>query len=105
VWKSIKISLDELQATRNENVAWAVYTAPFEIDPNEGALMKGVSRHTDIFEEHGGSSTNLSRAPAPPPVPGKVSSISQGPREGRRTSISRRPADIEQAWLTCRTEA
>lgn len=53
MWKSIKINLGDFQAARNGNVAWAVYTAPFEIEPKEGAVMKGISRNTDIFEKRG----------------------------------------------------
>ena len=53
-WKSIKLSLNsDLQATRNGNIAWASYTVAFEIEPKEGAAMKGDARTTDIFEKRG----------------------------------------------------
>ena len=53
-WKSMKLTLNpDLQATRNGNIAWATYTATFEIEPKEGAVMKGEARTTDIFEKRG----------------------------------------------------
>jgi ketosteroid isomerase-like protein len=53
-WKSLKLTLNpDLQATRNGNIAWATYTAAFEIEPKEGPVMKGEARATDIFEKRG----------------------------------------------------
>ena len=53
-WKSLKLSLNpDLQATRNGNIAWASYTVAFEIEPKEGAGIKGDARTTDIFEKRG----------------------------------------------------
>jgi len=53
-WKSIKLNLNpDLQANRAGNIAWASYTVAFEIEPKDGATMKGDARTTDIFEKRG----------------------------------------------------
>ena len=53
-WKSLKLSLNpDLQATRNGNIAWASYTVAFEIEPKEGAAVKGDARSTNVFEKRG----------------------------------------------------
>ena len=73
-WKAIKISLGDLQATRNGNIVWAVYTAPLEIEPKEGAVMKAVTRNTDIFERRADDwiivheHVSAPFEPAPPPA-------------------------------------
>jgi ketosteroid isomerase-like protein len=72
-WKSIKINLGDFQATRNGNIAWAVYTTPFEIEPKEGAVMKATTRNTDIFEKRGEDwiivHEHVSAPLEPPPPP------------------------------------
>ncbi len=53
-WKSLKLTLNpDLRAARNGNIAWATYTAAFEIEPKQGAVMKGEARNTDVFERRG----------------------------------------------------
>lgn len=79
MWKSIKITLGDLQATRTGNIVWAAYTAPSEIEPKEGALMKAITRNTDVFEKRGDDwmivhehvSIPFEPPPPPPPTPAK----------------------------------
>ena len=53
-WKSMKVSLNpDLQATRYGNIAWATYTATFEVEMKQGPGMKGEARTTDLFEKRG----------------------------------------------------
>lgn len=77
-WKSMKLTLNpDLQATRNGNIAWATYTAAFEIEPKEGAVMKGEARTTDIFEKRGADwiiiheHVSAPMPEPPPPAPAK----------------------------------
>ena len=82
-WKSVKITLGDFKATRNGNVVWAVYTAPVEIQPKQGALMKGVTRNTDIFEKKGDDwlithehvSLPFEAPPPPKPMPAKTKAV------------------------------
>ncbi len=73
-WKSIKVTVGDFQATRNGNISWAVYTTPVEIMPKDGAVMKGVTRNTDIFEKRGNDwiiiheHVSAPLEPAPPPT-------------------------------------
>jgi len=53
-WKSLKMALNpDLQASRNGNIAWSSFTFAFEIEPKEGAPMKGVGRASDVYEKRG----------------------------------------------------
>jgi len=77
-WKSMKLTLNpDMQATRNGNIAWATYTAMFEIEPKEGAVMKGEARSTDIFEKRGNDwviiheHVSVPMPEPPPPAPAK----------------------------------
>ena len=79
-WKSMKLTLHpDLQAARNGNIAWATYTATFEIEPKEGAAMKGDARSTDVFEKRGNDwiivhehvSAPMPEPPPPAAAPGK----------------------------------
>ncbi len=72
-WKSMKLNLNpDLQATRSGNIAWATFTAAFEIEPKEGAVLKGEARSTDIFEKRGNDWIIIHEhvsAPMPEPPP------------------------------------
>ena len=82
-WKSIKVTIGpDFKGYKNGNIAWAAFTASFEITPQKGPAMKGEVRNTDVFEKRGDEwiivqehvSVPMLDTPAPKPAPAHVKS-------------------------------
>jgi ketosteroid isomerase-like protein len=72
-WKSLKLTLAEMQASRQGNVAWITYIADGEVEPKSGPVMKMQLRSTDVLEKRGEDWIVLhehASIPMPEPPPG-----------------------------------
>ena len=52
-WKSMKLTMTEMQASKQGNIAWVTAIVDGEIEPKSGPAMKMQVRSSDVFEKRG----------------------------------------------------